>query len=217
MTDKADIRNIPSRASGAAVKTTLGIAVEALEKSAAGGCSSPQLCHDESVRCCRCRARDALAAMHSAPQLLHDLNAVARVVNECVPSVILDDKKKLLFVTQIVMKVMLSTELYQRWKAGLGCKRCGDVKLDWQVYCGAACSQLAEIEMKDYRHSMAELERLMELSPAAGSPDGDRLRELAEKVEMFELAHFPLPEPTPEEAAIFRAEQERGPKPDGVD
>ncbi len=37
-----------------------------------------------------------------------------------------------------------------------------------------------------------------------------RLCQLAEEIDAYEREHFPIPAPTPEEAAAFRAEQESG-------
>jgi len=53
--------------------------------------------------------------------------------------------------------------------------------------------------------ALAEVDRLMQLTPV----DGDRLELFAALIVMYEKVRFPIEEPTAEEAAAFRAEQER--------
>ena len=61
----------------------------------------------------------------------------------------------------------------------------------------------------DYRRALAELDRLMDADPAArDTAEGARLLALATEIEAYEKIHFPIREPTPEEAAQFRADEE---------
>lgn len=64
------------------------------------------------------------------------------------------------------------------------------------------------IETEDAYHvALAEIERLIRLQPKSGSFDGLRLQELAAAVSEWESKYYKFDEPTPEEAAAFRAEQ----------
>lgn len=60
-----------------------------------------------------------------------------------------------------------------------------------------------------YEAAMKEIDLLMQI-PDADRPleQADRLCILAAAVEAYEREHFPIPEPTPEEAAAFRAAEE---------
>lgn len=57
----------------------------------------------------------------------------------------------------------------------------------------------------EYDDAMAELEAIWDKPGQA-----QRMIDLADKIVAYELEHFPIPAPTPEEAAAFRAEQESG-------
>lgn len=61
---------------------------------------------------------------------------------------------------------------------------------------------------KEYEDALAEVERLMDHDPAAGTPDGDRLQLLALLVEAWEEQHYPLPMPDPISAIEFRMDQQ---------
>lgn len=60
----------------------------------------------------------------------------------------------------------------------------------------------------DHRAALAEISRLMDLDPALGTPDGDRLDVLATLVEAYEAKHYPVAPPDPIEAIKFRMEQQ---------
>ena len=62
---------------------------------------------------------------------------------------------------------------------------------------------------KQYRVTLAEVERLAGDDPAAGTPDGDRLELLAKLVEDYEKERFRFEQPDPVDAILFRM-QERG-------
>ena len=53
----------------------------------------------------------------------------------------------------------------------------------------------------------AEIETMLgKVEP--GTPQGDRLEALIAAAEAYEIAHHPIPEPTPEQMAEFLADQE---------
>jgi hypothetical protein len=62
----------------------------------------------------------------------------------------------------------------------------------------------------DLEHELAliELDRLMKANPAPDSPDGVDLDTLAVLISEYEDKRFPIPKPTAEEAARFRADEE---------
>jgi hypothetical protein len=84
--------------------------------------------------------------------------------------------------------------------------RWGHRSVSWQPMPVAARAIMNDAE---YEVAFAELERIMETNPALGSPEGERLDFLTSQIVAYERTRFPLPEPTPEEAAAFRAEQEK--------
>jgi antitoxin component HigA of HigAB toxin-antitoxin module len=59
--------------------------------------------------------------------------------------------------------------------------------------------------------ALAEAEQLMHADPPRDTDEGRRLLELAEAIEAYERIRWPMPDPTPEEAAAFRREQEEDP------
>jgi len=61
---------------------------------------------------------------------------------------------------------------------------------------------------EDHKTFLAEVERLVALDPAPGTPEGDRLELLATLVEDYEKKHFPIGKPTPIEAILFRMEEQ---------
>lgn len=61
----------------------------------------------------------------------------------------------------------------------------------------------------DHALALHEVGRLMKLDPPLGSAESDRLALFAMLIEQYEKARFPIAEPTAEEAAAFRADQER--------
>jgi hypothetical protein len=60
---------------------------------------------------------------------------------------------------------------------------------------------------------VALIEALVELNPAADSPEGRFLALISAATDSFEREAFPIEPPTPEEAAAFRAEQDICPHP----
>ncbi len=55
----------------------------------------------------------------------------------------------------------------------------------------------------------AALIRIGELMDAEhGTPEGEELDRLSDEVEAYEDEHYPMPEPTPEQIAEFRRDQE---------
>lgn len=64
-------------------------------------------------------------------------------------------------------------------------------------------------ERAAYASAFLALEILMDFDPKAGEPAGVLLQGLAAAIEDYEQLRWPLGEPTPEEAAAFRAEQEK--------
>jgi len=61
---------------------------------------------------------------------------------------------------------------------------------------------------EQYRHYLAEVERIAELDPEADSAAGVRLELLAKLVEDFESSHFIFAKPDPIDAIVFRMEQQ---------
>lgn len=61
---------------------------------------------------------------------------------------------------------------------------------------------------QDYRLALAEVSRLVDLDPEAGTPDGDKLEVLATLVEAYEAAHYPATLPDPIDAIKFRMEMQ---------
>jgi HTH-type transcriptional regulator/antitoxin HigA len=62
---------------------------------------------------------------------------------------------------------------------------------------------------KQHKLAMAELARLMNEDPAAGTPEGDRLELFAMLIENYEKQRYPFARPDPLDAIRFRME-ERG-------
>lgn len=60
----------------------------------------------------------------------------------------------------------------------------------------------------EHAAALEEAERLMKVDPKLGTPEGERLDELATAIEAYESEHFHFDTPTPEEMAAFRREQE---------
>jgi HTH-type transcriptional regulator/antitoxin HigA len=60
---------------------------------------------------------------------------------------------------------------------------------------------------KDHAQALAEVERLIALDPARGTPEGDALEVLSILVERYEKEHFSIDAPTPIEAIEFRMDQ----------
>jgi HTH-type transcriptional regulator/antitoxin HigA len=59
----------------------------------------------------------------------------------------------------------------------------------------------------DYLAALREVSRLIDLDPAADSPDGERLDVLGTLVQAYEARHCPIDPPDPIEAIKFRMEQ----------
>ena len=59
----------------------------------------------------------------------------------------------------------------------------------------------------DYKATLKEISALMDMDPAAGTPEGDRLDILTTLVQAYEARHFPIDTPDPVEAIKFRMEQ----------
>ena len=59
----------------------------------------------------------------------------------------------------------------------------------------------------DYKATLKDVSRLVEMDPEPGTPDGDRLDVLATLVQAYEAKHFPIDLPDPVEAIKFRMEQ----------
>ncbi|MFW8564841.1 helix-turn-helix domain-containing protein [Orrella sp. 11846] len=59
----------------------------------------------------------------------------------------------------------------------------------------------------DYQASLKEISVLVDMDPAIGTPEGDRLDVLATLVQAYEAKHFPIESPDPIEAIKFRMEQ----------
>lgn len=60
---------------------------------------------------------------------------------------------------------------------------------------------------RDYREALQIVSGLVDVDPAPGTPDGDRLEILATLVERYEAEHFPVDLPDPIDAIKFRMEQ----------
>jgi HTH-type transcriptional regulator/antitoxin HigA len=58
----------------------------------------------------------------------------------------------------------------------------------------------------EYEQALARIEALMDARPR--SPELDELKRLCALVEIYEQQHYPIDEPSPADAATFRAEQE---------
>ncbi|XAH21878.1 transcriptional regulator [Xylophilus sp. GW821-FHT01B05] len=59
----------------------------------------------------------------------------------------------------------------------------------------------------DYKATLKQVSRLMELDPELGTPEADRLDILATLVQAYEAKHHPIEPPDPIEAIKFRMEQ----------
>lgn len=60
----------------------------------------------------------------------------------------------------------------------------------------------------EYANALAEIDRLIDLDPPAGSPKAERLELLAVLVQDYEAKRFPIKPPNPVEAIRFRMEQQ---------
>jgi HTH-type transcriptional regulator / antitoxin HigA len=60
----------------------------------------------------------------------------------------------------------------------------------------------------DHREALAELHRLMDIDPEAGTRDADELELLALVIEAYEKERFPIGLPDPIEAIRFRMDQQ---------
>jgi HTH-type transcriptional regulator/antitoxin HigA len=49
----------------------------------------------------------------------------------------------------------------------------------------------------DYKAALRVVSKLVDLDPALGTPDGDRLDVLATLIEAYEAKHYPIPAPDP--------------------
>ncbi|MCY0858574.1 MULTISPECIES: helix-turn-helix domain-containing protein [unclassified Cupriavidus] len=59
----------------------------------------------------------------------------------------------------------------------------------------------------DYQAALADVSALVDIDPAPGTPEGDRLEIMATLIERYEADHFPLEHPDAIEAIRFRMEQ----------
>ena len=59
----------------------------------------------------------------------------------------------------------------------------------------------------DYLAALREVSALIDLDPAADSPDGERLDVLGTLVQAYEARHYPIGPPDPIEAIKFRMDQ----------
>jgi len=59
----------------------------------------------------------------------------------------------------------------------------------------------------DYLAALQEVSTLIDVDPAADSPDGERLDVLGTLVQAYEARHYPIDPPDPIEAIRFRMEQ----------
>jgi len=59
----------------------------------------------------------------------------------------------------------------------------------------------------NYKSALAEVSKLVDLDPKAGTPNGDRLEVLSILIEDYESKHFPIDSPNPIDAIRFRIEQ----------
>ncbi|WP_019447838.1 transcriptional regulator [Cupriavidus sp. BIS7] len=60
---------------------------------------------------------------------------------------------------------------------------------------------------RDYQEALKIVSGLVDVDPAPGTSEGDRLEVIATLVERYEAEHFPLGLPDPIEAIKFRMEQ----------
>jgi HTH-type transcriptional regulator / antitoxin HigA len=60
---------------------------------------------------------------------------------------------------------------------------------------------------RDYEAALREIERLMDVDPPKGTLEDDKLDVLATLVAAYEDEHFPIADPDPIEAIIFRMNQ----------
>lgn len=60
----------------------------------------------------------------------------------------------------------------------------------------------------DYRAALQEVSALVDIDPAPGTPEGDRLDVMATLVEAYEVKHYPIAPPDPIEAIRFRMDQQ---------
>jgi HTH-type transcriptional regulator/antitoxin HigA len=59
----------------------------------------------------------------------------------------------------------------------------------------------------NYKSVLAEVSKLVDLDPKAGTPNGDRLEVLSILIEDYESKRFPIDSPNPIDAIRFRMEQ----------
>lgn len=59
----------------------------------------------------------------------------------------------------------------------------------------AAAYRQGREEHREYRDKFDELERLMDANPAAGTPEGERLSELAVEIDEYEQINYPIGRP----------------------
>jgi HTH-type transcriptional regulator/antitoxin HigA len=59
----------------------------------------------------------------------------------------------------------------------------------------------------NYESVLAEVSKLVDLDPKAGTPNGDRLEVLSILIEDYESKRFPIDSPNPIDAIRFRMEQ----------
>jgi HTH-type transcriptional regulator/antitoxin HigA len=59
----------------------------------------------------------------------------------------------------------------------------------------------------NYNSVLAEVSKLVDLDPKAGTPNGDRLEVLSILIEDYESKRFPIDSPNPIDAIRFRMEQ----------
>ena len=60
----------------------------------------------------------------------------------------------------------------------------------------------------DYRAALQEVSALVDMDPAPGTPEGDRLDVMATLVEAYEVKHYPIAPPDPIAAIRFRMDQQ---------
>jgi HTH-type transcriptional regulator / antitoxin HigA len=59
---------------------------------------------------------------------------------------------------------------------------------------------------EDYQLALKEIARLVDIDPAVGTSDGDKMEVLATLVEVYEAVHYPMTLPDPIEAIKFSME-----------
>ncbi len=59
----------------------------------------------------------------------------------------------------------------------------------------------------DYLHALEQVSSLIDLDPAPGTPEGERLDVLGTLVQAYEAKHYPIDPPDPIEAIKFRMDQ----------